>query len=67
MNLPPFFYSKAFWQAVSLIVATLVVYFFPDAALTAAMVEAVIFALLQLIGVTPELRAKGFRGWTKRQ
>ena len=64
---PPFFYSKAFWQAVSLIVATLVVYFFPDTALTSAMVEAVIFALLQLVGVTPELKAKGFRSWTKRQ
>ena len=41
MNFPPFVYSKSFWQAVSLIVAVLVVYFFPESALTAAMIEGV--------------------------
>jgi len=59
MNLPPFVYSAAFWKATSLIVATLVAYFFPEYALTAAMVEAVVYAVLNLFGVTPELRARG--------
>ena len=65
MNLPPFVYSKAFWQALSLIVATLVAYFTPYK-LEAAAVEAVVFALLQLLGVTPELQNRGFHGWFKR-
>jgi len=59
MNLPPFVYSAAFWKALSLIVAALVAYFFPEYALTAAMVEAVVYAILNLFGITPELRARG--------
>lgn len=57
--MPPFVKSLAFWKAISLLVATLVVYFFPQYTLSAAMVEAVIYAVLQLFGVTPELRARG--------
>lgn len=65
MNLPPFVYSLAFWKAVSLIVATLVAYLTPYK-LEAAMVEAVVLAVLQLLGVTPELRARGYRAWFKK-
>ena len=61
MNFPDFFKSAAFWKAVSLVLATLIVYFFPQYALTAAMVEAVIYAVLNLFGVVPELRAHGLR------
>jgi len=61
MVLPPFVYSLAFWKALSLIVASLVIYFFPQYTLTAAMVEAVIYAVLQLFGINPELRARGLK------
>lgn len=57
--MPPFVKSLAFWKAASLIVATLVAYFFPNYAITAAMVEALVYAVLQMFGVTPELRARG--------
>ena len=57
--MPPFVKSLAFWKAVSLLVATLVVYFFPQYNLTAVMVEAVVYAVLQLFSVTPELKARG--------
>jgi len=63
--MPPFVYSLAFWKAVSLVIATLVAAF-TQYKLEAAMVEALILALLQLLGVTPELRAKFGRGaWFK--
>jgi hypothetical protein len=58
MTFPNFFKSMAFWKAASLIVATLVVYFFPEYKLTAAMVEAVVYAVLSLFGITPELQAR---------
>jgi len=66
MVLPPFVYSLAFWKAVSLVIATLVAAF-TQYKLEAAMVEALILAVLQLLGVTPELRARGVaRGWFKQ-
>jgi hypothetical protein len=58
VNLPPFFYSLAFWQAVAYVVAALVAYF-TDYKLEAAILLALILAALKMIGVVPELRAKG--------
>ena len=57
--MPPFVKSLAFWKAISLIVATLVAYFFPDYKIDAVMVEFLVLAVLQFFGVTPELRARG--------
>jgi hypothetical protein len=58
VNLPPFVYSLAFWKAVSYVVAALVAYF-TDYKLEAAVLLAAVLALLNMIGVVPELRAKG--------
>ena len=60
MNLPPFFYSLAFWEAVALVVATAVATF-TDYKLEAAVVLGVILAVLKLFGVNPELRARGLK------
>lgn len=62
MNLPPFVYSLAFWQALSYVVAALVAYFTPYK-LEAGVLLAVILAVLKLIQVVPELMSKGYRGW----
>ena len=65
MNLPPFVYALAFWEALSYAVAgiLLVLYYFDvvpatwvysaGALLTAAL------AILKFFGIIPELRAKG--------
>lgn len=58
MNLPPFVKSLAFWKAFSLIVATLVAYYTPYK-LEAAILETLIYAVLNLFGIVPELRARG--------
>jgi hypothetical protein len=58
VNLPPFVYSLAFWKAVSYVVAALVAYF-TDYKLEAAVLLAAVLALLNMVGVVPELRAKG--------
>jgi hypothetical protein len=58
VNLPPFVYSLAFWKAVSYVVAALVAYF-TDYKLEAAVFLAAVLALLNMVGVVPELRAKG--------
>jgi len=58
--MPDFVKSLAFWKAVSLIVAALVVAF-SDYKLEAALVETLILAVLQLFGINPELRARGLR------
>lgn len=59
MNLPPFVYSLRFWEAVSIIVAVILVrgeVVDPELALT---VLGAILGVLRLLGVVPELRAKG--------
>ena len=61
MELPLFVKSLAFWKAVAMVVASLVVYFFPQYAITDAIVLAVVLSVLQLFGVTPELRARGLK------
>lgn len=58
MNIPPFVYSIAFWQAVALVVSAVVAYFTPYK-LEAAVLLAVILAVLKLFDIVPELRAKG--------
>jgi len=66
MKLPPFVYSLAFWKALCFVVAALVLYFKPDSAVTDGALLALALALLQLIGVMPELRAKGFKSLWKK-
>jgi len=58
MNLPPFVSSLAFWEAVALVVAVLVG-FFTDYKLEAAVILGLVLSVLKLFGVTPELRARG--------
>lgn len=59
MTLPPFVYSLAFWKAFAVIAATI---FYAggvaDPELIAKILGAVL-GVLYLIGVTPELKAKG--------
>ena len=57
--MPNFVKSLEFWKAASLVIAAAVAYFWPESALTAAKVEALVFAVLSLFGVNPELRARG--------
>lgn len=54
----PFWKSLAFWTALAYVVAALVAYFTPYK-LEAGVLLAVVLAFLKLLGVTPELRAKG--------
>lgn len=59
MNLPPFVYSLRFWEAVAIIIAVVVVkgeQFDPE---TAALILGAVLAVLRLLGVVPELKAKG--------
>lgn len=64
MNLPPFVKSLAFWKAISYLIAgviALLVYYgvIPDAYLYGdAAILAALLALLNFLGVYPELRAK---------
>jgi di/tricarboxylate transporter len=57
--MPLFVKSLAFWKAAAYVVAALVAYFFPTYQLTDVMVLALVLSVLQLMGVTPELRARG--------
>lgn len=65
MNLPPFVHSLSFWKAISHIIAgvvALLVYFgkLPDAYLYGdAVILMAIIAVLNFLGVSTELRAKG--------
>lgn len=65
LTLPPFFYAKAFWTALSYAIAGvlgLLAYFGvidPTWALSGAAILAWFLAILELFGVVPELRAKG--------
>ena len=64
MNLPPFVYSKAFWTALSFAVAGvlgLLAYFqvVPSTwAVSGAVILMWVLALLNMFGITPELKAK---------
>lgn len=59
MTLPPFVYSRAFWNALSLLVATLAVQLGWVGVLDAAKILAVILAVLELFDIRTELQAKG--------
>lgn len=59
MNLPPFVYSLRFWEAVSLVLAVVAVQLGWMETADAVVILGVILAGLRLIGVIPELRAKG--------
>jgi len=58
MNLPPFVYSLAFWQALTYVIAALVVYFTPYK-LEAGVLLAAVLAILKFFQITPELRQSG--------
>ena len=65
MNVPPIFKSLKFWESLSFIAAgvlgLLVLYgkLPPEDALAPAAILAWIIAFLKMIGIVPELRAKG--------
>jgi uncharacterized membrane protein HdeD (DUF308 family) len=65
ISMPPFVYAKAFWQALSYLVAGLVglLAFFnviPDTfAYSAAVLETAFLAVLKFFDIVPELRARG--------
>jgi hypothetical protein len=59
MNLPPFVYSLRFWEAVALIVAVVVAHGGVADPETTLKILAAVLAVLRLIGVNPELRARG--------
>ena len=67
MNLPPFVFAKAFWEAFSLLVAGilgLLVFFgiIPsDYGLPVGTVLALILSILRFFKIDPELRAKGLK------
>ena len=73
MNLPPFVKSLAFWTALSWVVAGilgLLVYFEVVPAtwgLPAALILSWVLALLNMFGITPELRAKLLAKWAEVQ
>jgi len=65
INMPPFFYAKAFWQALSYLVAGLagLLAFFnviPDTfAYSAAVLLTAFLAVLNFFDIVPELRERG--------
>ena len=65
MKVPPFVYSLAFWKSVCYVLAALILWFKPDAMATDATLLVLVLAVLQLAGVVPELRSKGFKGFWK--
>lgn len=65
MNLPPFVYSLRFWEAVAILVAVVVAKgeaFDPQ---VVALVLGVVLSVLRLLGVVPELQARGLIEETK--
>lgn len=64
MNLPPFVYTKAFWEALSIFLSGLLALlaFFgvveAEWAIPASAISAWIFSLLRMFGITPELQAR---------
>ena len=61
MNLPPFVYSLAFWKALTFVVATVWIFFNPDSLITAVTLLTAVQAVLQLLGINIELRARGLK------
>ena len=55
MNLPPFVYTLAFWQALCYVIAALVAYFTPYK-LEAGVLLAVLLAVLKLFQIEPQIR-----------
>jgi hypothetical protein len=51
--------SLAFLKAACYVIAALAVTFFPQFAVTEAVLLAVVLAVLNLFGIVPELRARG--------
>lgn len=72
MNLPPFVFSKAFWTAVSWLVAGifgLLIYFgiLPEQfGWPAGTILTAILAILKFFDVNPEVQNKGFTNWKQR-
>jgi len=56
--MPPFLNSLAFWQALTYVVAAVVAYY-TDYKLEAGVLLALVLAALKIIGIVPELRARG--------
>lgn len=54
----PFWKSLKFWEAATYVVAALVAYF-TQYQLEAGVLLLLVLTVLRLVGVTPELRAKG--------
>ena len=54
----PFYRSLAFWQALAYVVAALVAYF-TTYQLEAGVLLALFLAVLKMINIVPELRARG--------
>ena len=67
MNLPPFVYAKAFWEALSLAAggALALLAFFgvvdPSWAVPTTVIATWIFALLRMFGIVPELRLRALQ------
>ncbi len=59
MNYPPFVYSLRFWEAVAIIAAVVVAHGGIADPETTLKILGAVLAVLRLIGVNPELRAKG--------
>jgi len=55
MNLPPFFYTLAFWQSLAYVIAALVAYFTPYK-LEAGVLLVLILAILKVFDITPQIR-----------
>lgn len=72
MNLPPFVYAKAFWEALSLAVAgvlAMLAYFGhvdPEWAVPATVILAWLLAFLRMFGIQPELMAKALESRLNR-
>lgn len=56
--MPPFVYSLAFWQALAYVIAALVAWFTPYK-LEAGVLLTLVLAVLKVINIVPELRARG--------
>ena len=63
--LPPFVYSLKFWESLAYVIAALVAAF-TEYKLEAAVLLTLFLAVLRMLGVVPELRARGFKGFFKR-
>ena len=59
MNIPSFFYSLKFWEALSVIVAIAAVQLGWAEIVDAGQILAAVLAVLQLFKINPELRARG--------